>query len=350
MTATLLPASAVERRAGSVLPRQRRPSARRGVASTVRVIGPGASWDFATGSTPVGRHEADRRLQADDAGDARGRDHLRRVGRGLQADRQRRQARGGRGGAAGGRAGRRLVGVGRQQHLAAERRVALRHVRVEQAAELGHVRLAEDDRARRLELRHERGVGGRHRLLQRDRAARRRQPGRRRSSRRAAPGCRAAGRARRSSPRSRVERLRLGRPRRVFSDAHGLDRRALGVRQRDPRQVRLRQRLGASASPRPCRVLQRLRRLRLQRERQDRRRAADQRHRRRRSPGCSAPRAANGGAGIVFAQRYMLGFSARRGWRSFVPCSITYATPIRSRSLYALPWIETLSVRRWVAL
>ncbi len=62
------------------------------------------------------------------------------------------------------------------------------------------------------------------------------------------------------------------------------------------------------------------------------------------------PRLWYGGSGTVLAQRYMLGFNSEAGWRSLVPCSITYATPIRLRSLYALPWIETFTVRRVVVL
>ena len=110
-------------------------------------------------------------------------------------------------------AGRRLVGVRRQQHLAAERRVALRHVGVEQAAELGDVGLAEDDRARGLQLRDQRGVGAAASTS----AARSSPPWSaaraRRSRRRAAPGCRAAARA---TPRGRalaVEQLRPPRSR-----------------------------------------------------------------------------------------------------------------------------------------
>ncbi|CAB4962492.1 unannotated protein [freshwater metagenome] len=48
--------------------------------------------------------------------------------------------------------------------------------------------------------------------------------------------------------------------------------------------------------------------------------------------GLQAPRSACGGAGTVSAQRYMLGLTSLAGLRSFVPCSIAYATPRRSRS------------------
>ena len=129
-----------------------------------------------------------------------------------------------------------------------------------------------------------------------------------------------------------VERLRLARPRRCSRERTAWMRRALGVRQRDPREVRPGQRLRRAASRRssapagswPTRSPARSGSVGAR---------ADQRHQRRRSPGCSRRARRTAAPGPSSAQRYMLGFSSETGLRSFVPCSITYATPIRSRSV-----------------
>ncbi len=45
----------------------------------------------------------------------------------------------------------------------------------------------------------------------------------------------------------------------------------------------------------------------------------------------------------------MLGFTEAAVWRRRVACSMTYPTPIRLYSSYALPWTCTLTARRVVA-
>ena len=150
-----------------------------------------------------------------------------------------------------GRAGRRPVRVGRQQHLPAERRVALGHVGVEQAVQLGDVGLAQHDRARGLQLRRpaprqplgidfcsaiEPPVVGRPLTSMTS------------SSRTGMPcsGPRTPrGRALAVEQPRLLESVRVQRP-------HRLQRRALRVGQRDPRQVGLGQRLGARACPPSC--------------------------------------------------------------------------------------------------
>ena len=144
----------------------------------------------------VAADEPDRRLEADDAGDAGRRDQLRRVGRRLQADGQRRQARGRRRRRAAGRAGRRLVGVGRQRapgrRATSSPRACSR--RTGRSSSVTFV-LPRMIAPAAFELGDERRVVLRHRVLQGDRAARGRQPLDVDRRRRAAPGCRAAGRA-----------------------------------------------------------------------------------------------------------------------------------------------------------
>ena len=231
----------------------------------------------------------------------------------------------------------RLVGVGRQQHLAAERRVALGHVRVEQAVQLGDVRLAEDDRAGRLQLGDDRRVVLRRRVLQRDRAAGGRQarrvdrvveqhrdavqrPARRPSSR--AP-CRAP-----SPPRSRpVDR------------AHGLRRRALGVGQRDPREVRLGQRLGRQRAGGHAAPAGSCTDSVSSENGSDRRASPTSGHER------VVVRVAAAALGVrrrghrlgaaVHARVHLLA-----GWRSLVACSITYADADQVALGVRVPWTE----------
>ena len=163
-------------------------------------------------------------------------------------------------------------------------RVALRHVRVEQAAELGDVRLAEHDRARRLELGHERGVGAGlcfcsaieppvvgspcASIVSSSRT------GMPCSGPRTPPAARSASSALASSTRVRVERR--GRPASP-GPRRWSARSASGTPSSASR---------ASASPAVRRSRSAERRLGLQRERQDRLRAAGERSASTCSPGC----------------------------------------------------------------
>ena len=123
-------------------------------------------------------------------------------------------------------------------------------------------------------------------------------------------GPRDAARARSaSSACGLVDRARVER-------AHGLDRRALGVGQRDPRQVRLRSASRPSACP-PSSAS-----CRLSPTPSPARTAASAPCRpapsASRSPGCSRRARRTAAPGRVFAQRYMLGLTSEAGLRSFV--------------------------------
>ena len=143
----------------------------------------------------------------------------------------------------------------------------------------------------------QRGVGARHRLLQRDRAAGGRQARDVDRRRRAAPGCRAAGRARRWS-RAR------GRAACASSTACVLSARTACSAGPSALVSAIRARyafvsVSALSVPAVMPVLQRLRRLRLQRERQRRRGAADRASSSTRSPGCTSRARRTRGAGTV---------------------------------------------------
>ena len=202
-------------------------------------------------------------------------------------------------------------------------------LRVEEAVELGHVGLAENDRARGLQLRDQRGVGARHRLLQRDRAARGGQAGASIVSS-SSTGMPCSGPRAPLVARSRSS-VAASATARVFSERTACSAGPSAL----VSAIRVRYALASVSDvsvPAVRRSCSDFSRLRLERERQDRLRRPPA-SAPTRSPGCRRRASANGGAGSVFAQRYMLGFSADAGWRFFVPCSITYATPSRSRSL-----------------
>ena len=139
--------------------------------------------------------EADGRLEADDAGDAGGRDDLRRVGRGLEADGQRGQPR---------RRCRRRAGRTSRPASCRCRTAGApgrRATSIPRAGSPSNTPFSSETfvlprmiapAVSRLATSF--AFFGGDRLLQRDRAARGRQTRRRRSRPRAAPGCRAAGR------------------------------------------------------------------------------------------------------------------------------------------------------------